>query len=86
MVSFGNASGPVNGINLGILGQKGSLYVTRPMLWTFVDKPEKLQASSNELFNLVIKKKLKLRLERLMLWQMHVLRMKIYNLGRRQVL
>ena len=32
MVSFGNASGPVAGVNLGILNQKGSLYVTRPSL------------------------------------------------------
>ena len=30
MVSFGNASGPVTGVNLGILNQKGSLYSTRP--------------------------------------------------------
>ena len=30
MVSFGNASGPVTGVNLGILAGKGSLYVTRP--------------------------------------------------------
>ncbi len=30
MVSFGNSSGPVTGVNLGILNQKGSLFVTRP--------------------------------------------------------
>ena len=30
MVSFGNASGPVPPVNLGILASKGSLYVTRP--------------------------------------------------------
>lgn len=30
MVSYGNASGPVTGVNLGILAAKGSLYVTRP--------------------------------------------------------
>lgn len=60
MVSFGNASGPVTGVNLGVLGNKGSLYVTRPMLWSHVDTPEKLQASSNELFDLVIKKEIKI--------------------------
>ncbi|MBZ4256400.1 zinc-binding dehydrogenase, partial [Mycobacterium tuberculosis] len=32
MVSFGNSSGPVTGVKLGILNQKGSLYVTRPSL------------------------------------------------------
>ncbi|MCS6944546.1 MAG: quinone oxidoreductase, partial [Sutterellaceae bacterium] len=32
MVSFGNASGPVTGVNLSILAQKGSLFVTRPTL------------------------------------------------------
>jgi len=30
MVSFGNASGPVTGINLAMLQTRGSLYVTRP--------------------------------------------------------
>ncbi len=32
MVSFGNSSGAVTGVNLGILNQKGSLYVTRPCM------------------------------------------------------
>src|ERR687888_234911 len=35
MVSFGNASGPVAAVNLGILSTKGSLYVTRPTLNTY---------------------------------------------------
>ena len=34
--SYGNASGPVEGVNLGILAAKGSLYVTRPTLATFI--------------------------------------------------
>ena len=34
LVSFGNASGPVEGVSLGILASKGSLYVTRPTLET----------------------------------------------------
>jgi NADPH:quinone reductase len=34
MVSFGNASGAVSGVNLGILAAKGSLFVTRPTLGT----------------------------------------------------
>lgn len=40
LVSFGNASGPVTGVNLGILSQKGSLYVTRPTLGSYADTPE----------------------------------------------
>lgn len=64
MVSFGNASGPVTGVNLGILAQKGSLYVTRPMLWSYSDTREKLEASSAELFDLVLKKEIKIDVEK----------------------
>ena len=39
-VSFGNASGPVDGVNLGILAQKGSLFVTRPTLFHYYATPE----------------------------------------------
>ncbi|MGI8489629.1 quinone oxidoreductase [Pectobacterium polaris] len=53
MVSFGNASGPVTGINLGILNQKGSLYVTRPSLFGYVTNRAELEQSSNELFSLI---------------------------------
>ena len=59
MVSFGNASGSVQGVNLGILASKGSLYVTRPVLGAFVPTYEKLKAASDELFGLVAKKKIK---------------------------
>lgn len=55
MVSFGNASGPVTGVSLNILSQKGSLYVTRPVLATHIATREKLVASSQELFDLVEK-------------------------------
>lgn len=60
MVSFGNASGPVTGVNVGILSQKGSLYLTRPTLGTHVNTPEKLKSASDELFDLVLKKKIKI--------------------------
>jgi NADPH2:quinone reductase len=53
MVSFGNASGPVTGVNLGILAQKGSLYVTRPTLFGYASTPERLQAMADELFGLI---------------------------------
>lgn len=54
MVSFGNASGPVEGVNLGILNTKGSLYVTRPKLGDYVPTQESMQAAADELFGLVI--------------------------------
>jgi len=63
MVSFGNASGPVSGVNLGILNQKGCLYVTRPSLGIHVNTPEKLNAAAQEMFGLVLKKKIKVRID-----------------------
>lgn len=53
MVSFGNSSGPVTGVNLGILNQKGSLYVTRPSLQGYITTREELAEASNELFSLI---------------------------------
>ena len=53
MVSFGNASGPVTGVNLAILNQKGSLYVTRPSLNGYITTREALAQASNELFSLI---------------------------------
>lgn len=53
MVSFGNASGPVTGVNLGILNQKGSLYVTRPSLQGYITNHNELTEASNELFSLI---------------------------------
>ncbi|WP_058912429.1 quinone oxidoreductase [Entomohabitans teleogrylli] len=53
MVSFGNASGAVTGVNLGILNQKGSLYVTRPSLQGYITNHAELIDASNELFSLI---------------------------------
>lgn len=53
LVSFGNASGPVTGVNLGVLSQKGGLYVTRPTLFHYANTPENLQAMADELFGLI---------------------------------
>ncbi len=41
-VSFGSASGPVEAFNIGVLAQKGSLYATRPTLFTHAAKREDL--------------------------------------------
>jgi NADPH:quinone reductase len=53
MVSFGNASGPVPPVNLGILSTKGSLYVTRPTLATHIASRADLVERSNALFEVV---------------------------------
>lgn len=53
MVSFGNASGAVSGVNLGILSQKGSLYVTRPTLATYANNAENTQAMADDLFAMI---------------------------------
>lgn len=53
LVSFGNASGPVTGIDLAILNQKGSLYVTRPSLNGYITNRDQLTAASHELFSLI---------------------------------
>jgi NADPH2:quinone reductase len=60
LVSFGNASGPVDAFNVGILAAKGSLYVTRPTLATYVAKDEDLQANANDLFDVVKSGKVKI--------------------------
>jgi NADPH2:quinone reductase len=52
LVSFGNASGAVSGVNLGVLASKGSLYVTRPTLGTYAI-PGALQGMADELFEML---------------------------------
>ena len=50
MVSFGNASGPVEGVNIGILNQKGALFVTRPSLNGYADTRERLEMMCEDFF------------------------------------
>jgi NADPH2:quinone reductase len=50
---FGQSSGAVDPLNLGLLAQKGSLYVTRPTLNTYAAKHEALVAMAKELFEVV---------------------------------
>src|SRR5205085_6015164 len=60
MVSFGNASGAVPPVDLGILSTKGSLYVTRPTLATYIAARPDLVKRSNDLFNAVKSGKVKI--------------------------
>lgn len=53
MVSFGNASGPVSIPRLGILAEKGSLYVTRPTGAGYFRTAEDLRIAADALFNLI---------------------------------
>ncbi|HUP95236.1 MAG TPA: quinone oxidoreductase [Burkholderiales bacterium] len=61
MVSFGNASGAVAPFNIGILAQKGSLSLTRPTLVNYTATPEDLQSAARELFAVVKKGAVKIR-------------------------
>ena len=63
MVSFGNASGAVTGVNLGILSQKGSLYVTRPTLATYTASAESTQAMADDLFAVIASGQVKVEVE-----------------------
>jgi len=60
MVSFGNASGAVPPVNLGILSTKGSLYVTRPTLATHIASRADLVERANALFDVVKSGKVKI--------------------------
>jgi NADPH2:quinone reductase len=53
-VLFGQSSGGVEPLNLGLLAQKGSLYVTRPTLATYAARRENLLAMAKELFEVVL--------------------------------
>jgi NADPH2:quinone reductase len=53
LVTFGQSSGNIPPLNLGILSQKGSLYVTRPTLMTYNAARDDLVASAEELFGVV---------------------------------
>jgi NADPH:quinone reductase len=54
-VTFGNASGSIAGIDPGVLAAKGSLYVTRPSLMSYVASRADLVETANDLFDVVKK-------------------------------
>ena len=61
MVSYGNASGAVPPIDIGILGAKGSLFLTRPTLGTYTSKRTDLEHVAADLFDVVAKGAVKIR-------------------------
>ncbi len=60
MVSFGNASGAVAPINIGILAQKGSLFLTRPTLFSYIASRAELEETAKSLFDVVTSGKVKI--------------------------
>jgi NADPH:quinone reductase len=60
MVTFGQSSGPVGPIDLGILGQRGSLVVTRPTLQSFIATKAELTETAQDLFDAVTSGKIKI--------------------------
>ena len=62
MVSFGQSSGPIGPFDLGILGAKGSLFLTRPSLMNYTAKREDLLAHAQDLFAVVSSGALKMQI------------------------
>src|SRR5487761_2324110 len=58
-VSFGNSSGPIAAFNIGMLAQKGSLYATRPTLFTYAANRASLSSMADEMFAMVESGKLR---------------------------
>ena len=63
MISFGNASGVVPPFSVGLLGQKGSLKITRPTLFTHIAEHETCQAMARQLFGKVSAGDVKIRID-----------------------
>lgn len=64
MVSFGNASGPVPPFDLGMLAQRGSLFITRPSLYAYTARREDLVATAQALFDVVQSGTVRIDIER----------------------
>src|SRR5438874_2375289 len=60
MVTFGQASGPIDPIAPVLLSQKGSLFLTRPFLFHYIERRDALEASANELFEVVASGKVRI--------------------------
>ena len=63
MASFGNASGVVPPFAPGLLGAKGSLYLTRQTLFTHIATREATQAMADDLFAVVVNGQVKIMIE-----------------------
>jgi len=59
-VSFGNASGKVPPLDIGMLAAKGSLFITRPTLASYIATRSELEETANDLFDVVTSGKVKI--------------------------
>lgn len=59
MVSFGNASGPVDPFAPTVLAQKGSLFLTRPTMYDYTATRAELEQAAGELFEMIASGKVK---------------------------
>jgi NADPH2:quinone reductase len=62
-VNFGNASGKVEPMDINVLAGKGSLYATRPTLFTHIATRESTQAMADDLFAMVGSGKVKIQID-----------------------
>jgi NADPH2:quinone reductase len=62
VVSFGQASGPIPPLDLGILAAKGSLFLTRPSLMAYTAERQDLLAHAHDLFQVVEKGAVKINI------------------------
>ncbi|QDL92030.1 quinone oxidoreductase [Paroceanicella profunda] len=65
MITFGNASGPVPPFSVSELAARGSLYVTRPTLFTYIAEPGSAQDRAADLFDMVLSGKVKIDIARI---------------------
>jgi NADPH:quinone reductase len=63
MVSYGNASGPVDSFPPGTLAQKGSLFLTRPTMYDYMVTREELEQAAGDLFDVVTSGKVKIEVK-----------------------
>jgi NADPH2:quinone reductase len=63
VANFGNASGKVEPLDLGLLAAKGSLYVSRPTLFTHIATRERTQAMADDLFGMVTSGQVKIAID-----------------------
>ncbi|MBH67206.1 MAG: quinone oxidoreductase [Rhodospirillaceae bacterium] len=63
MVSFGQASGPIPPVDLGVFAQKGSLTFTRPTLFHYANSKESLAAMAEDLFKVIVSNQVTVRID-----------------------
>jgi NADPH2:quinone reductase len=63
MISFGNASGPVEPFSPLLLSQKGSLFLTRPTLYNYTGTRPEFEGAAGELFDVILSGKVKIEIK-----------------------